>query len=623
MKKTKYSEQNIKILKGVQAIRKLPSMYIGSVGVEGKLHILKEIIDNSIDEHMSGFCDQITLKYYPSEEKFCIQDNGRGLPHGTNIKDSPSMFEKISTTIHAGRKFEQDGAYTYSGGKHGVGMSATNSLSIFFEITTFDNEWIYHQQFSKGLATNKLTKKNNNTHFKIGTKIVFIPDPEIFIDAKTISVELLINYLREKQYINPKLKIKFYLDDKIIKLIKDEQTGLNAFFDEFLTYKKLNIVDQNYYFSSSITVQNMKYSLIFGYVKGYNDFIFKSFVNNIETYLGGTHINVFLKTLTSFLEADLDKTINSKVVSTNLVLIFNCMISKPDFANQTKTKLNNKDIKNDLKNDILKLLTLKITDKKPLLDQIKRNLLSKKRAEELKVLSIENNKKIFMSGQLKDCLSKNFEERELFIVEGRSAGGTAVNSRNKMTQAVLTLRGKLLNTLRASRIQLLKNQEVKMIMSSIGIIYDIQNNNFICEKPKYNKIIIAADADPDGKHIQLLFLTMIFTLCPSLINNGFIYIANTPLFRVSKKNNFWFFFSKQELLNFLKEQKQKFIISRFKGLGEMDNKHLRQSTFDPKTRFLTKIVVNNIDKHSETLDKFMGKDSKFRKTIVAKLFETE
>lgn len=608
-----YSEDDIQVLEGLEAVRVRPGMYIGSTGERGLHHLVYEVIDNSIDEVMAGRADEISVKIHEDGSASVI-DNGSGIPVAKHRQTGLSTLETVLTVLHAGGKFDND-AYKYSGGLHGVGISVVNALSKKLIATVKREGKIYQQEFSRGkrLTDLEIIGESEET----GTKIQFFPDEEIF-DTTDFDFKTLMKRFREMAFLNKGVKINFSDDSPKNEEDKKDTTfhfegGIKEYI-EFLNESKTPIHKDIIYFEGY--VDEIDVELALQYTDGYSENI-HSYANNINTYEGGTHLTGLRSALTrtindygrSFkLIKDSEDNLSGDDVREGLTGIVSIKISDPQFEGQTKTKLGNTEARNAVETFVNENLRIyleenpqvgKIIIEKCMAAQRARNAARKARDLTRKRSVLDNTT---LPGKLADCQSNNNEETEIFIVEGDSAGGSAKTGRDRRFQAILPLRGKILNIEKVSLARALDNNEIKSMITAFGTGIGPE---FDITKLRYGKIIIMTDADVDGAHIMTLLLTFLYRYMPELIEGGHVYVAQPPLFSIKRGTKILEYCYKEEnLAERLKEyDRSKVKIQRYKGLGEMNDDQLWETTMDPENRILLQV---NIDKESSTIDQIFS-----------------
>ncbi len=613
MEKEEYNASSIKVLEGLEHVRKRPSMYIGSTNERGLHHLVFEVVDNSIDEAMAGFCSEIEVVIH-SDNSVTVKDNGRGIPVDKHPKLGISGVEVALTKLNAGGKFDGK-AYHVSGGLHGVGVSVVNALSEYLKVRVIRNGIIYEQEFKRGAALYPLKELGISFDKKSGTEITFLPDKQIFetIDFKESVIK---PKLKELAYLNAGLKIHFV----------NEKTGTNETY-----YSKGGIIDfiKEIHKEQQILPEEPVYlkksendfflEVAFQYNSGFNTDI-RSFVNNIRTIDGGTHETGFRNALTRVIN---DQAHQLKLIRDNqnltgddiregLTAIINLRITEPQFEGQTKTRLGNADVKtkvyNAVKDELGRYFDKHIDDiknivKKALLAQNAR--LAARKAKELVRRKNSLDFSGRLPGKLADCSTNDPTQAELYIVEGESAGGSAKQGRDRKFQAILPLRGKILNVERANMHNVLSNQEIKNLITSLGCGI---NDDYSPEKLRYQKVIIMTDADVDGAHIRTLLLTFFFRYMRKLIEDGYLYIAQPPLYRIKVGKKIYYAFSDDELRRIISqtERQGKADVQRYKGLGEMDPEQLWETTMDPARRVILRVTIREAEEADRLFSLLMG-----------------
>ena len=602
----KYSSENIEILEGLEPVRKRPGMYIGGIDSKALHHLVIEILDNSIDEVINNFATNIEVELL-NIDTVQITDNGRGIPVDPHPKfKNKSALEIILTTLHSGGKFNSEN-YQTSGGLHGVGASVVNALSDRFVIEVIREKKIYRQEYSKGLPITKLLKVSETTKTN-GTKILFTPDKEIFGENVCFSLKNLFSIIKNKAYLSPGVKIHWKCNDAILndeKIPNDHIFYFENGIQQMLTDKITNIpllFGTQYY--DKIEIDDEKFEFAISWFDEDNVNFIESFCNTVPTPYGGSHESSFksalLKSIRNYSELCGFKKFNEIIfedIYKNIGIILSIFLKNPQFQGQTKEKLVNDDLNKIIENPIkVKIENWLINNKKIssyIIDKVISNLNERKlKRKELDNQKKTKTKKNKLPGKLADCSSKEIELNELFIVEGDSAGGSAKQARDRITQAVLPLRGKILNVASASDEKLNQNQELNNLILALGF----SKNKIDINDLRYNKIIIMTDADVDGSHIAALLLTYFYKNFPKLIENGHLYIAKPPLFRISRANKSYYAQNEIEKDEIDKTHfNGKGIISRFKGLGEMPPNQLKETTMNPKTRTLIKVNLPKKD----------------------------
>ena len=601
-----YGADQIQILEGLEAVRKRPGMYIGSTSLRGLHHLVYEIVDNSVDEALAGFCKEIYVTIN-QDNSVTVEDDGRGIPVGINHKAGIPAVEVVFTVLHAGGKFG-GGGYKVSGGLHGVGASVVNALSDWLEVDIFHEGEIYHQRYEKGHVCNKLKVIGKCDPEKTGTRIQFKPDGTIFEDT-VFEYDTLKTRLRETAFLTKGLKITLKDD-------RDDQKQEKTFhyeggIKEFVTYlnrSKEFLYEQIMYFEG--TKNGVYVEVALQHNDSYNESVY-TFVNNINTPEGGTHLVGFRNALTKTFN---DYARNNKLLKENeanlsgediregLTAIVSVKIEDPQFEGQTKQKLGNSEARGAVDSVVSEQLTYfleqnptvaKVICEKSILAQRAREAARKARDLTRRKTALEGTA---LPGKLADCSDKDPKNCEIYIVEGDSAGGSAKTARSRATQAILPLRGKILNVEKARLDRIYGNEEIKSMITAFGTGI---HEDFDITKLRYHKIIIMTDADVDGAHIATLMLTFIYRFMPELIKQGYVYLAQPPLYKLEKNKKVWYAYSDEELDSILNEvgRDQNNRIQRYKGLGEMDADQLWETTMDPEKRVLLKVTM---DEEAET-----------------------
>ena len=614
-----YDANSISVLEGLEAVRKRPGMYIGSVSTKGLNHLIYEIVDNSVDEHLAGHCSEITV-ILEKDGTATIKDNGRGIPVGINEKTGRPAVEVVFTVLHAGGKFG-DGGYKISGGLHGVGASVVNALSEWLEVTVRTGGQVYNQRYEQGRIMYDLKETGTCRKNDTGTSVTFLPDKEIF-EKTYFKAEAIKSRLHETAYLNPELTITFenkrYGEEE--KVVFHEPDGIKAYVRELNSGKEA-LHDVIYYKRSQ---DGIEIEAAFQFVDEFQENIL-GFCNNIYTQEGGTHITGFKAKYTMVINQyarelgilkDKDANFTGADARNGMTAVIAVKHPDPRFEGQTKTKLDNPDagkVAGEVSGEELvfyfdkNLETLKLViacaEKSAKIrkaeEKAKTNLLTKQK------FSIDSN------GKLANCESRNPEECEVFIVEGDSAGGSAKTARDRRTQAILPIRGKILNVEKATMDKVLGNAEIKTMINSFGCGFsEGYGNDFDITKLRYNKIIIMTDADVDGAHIATLLLTFFYRFMPELINEGHVYLATPPLYKVvPKKGEGEYLYDDKALEKYRKtHQNASFTLQRYKGLGEMDAEQLWETTLNPETRILKQVEIEDARMASEVTEMLMGND---------------
>lgn len=619
-----YNADNIKVLEGLEPVRKRPGMYIGSTDIRGLHHLLWELLDNSIDEVMAGFANKIIITLH-SNNIVSIEDNGRGIPIDINKNTGLSGVETVFTVLHAGGKFD-DSIYKTSGGLHGVGSSVVNALSDLVICQVSRNSKKYEAKFASGGKIIQHLKEIGTTN-KTGTKILFHPDPIIFGDLK-FDEKIIRERLLESSFLFNNLLIEFRIDENKTSKTFQSSNGLNDFIQHLnKSFKTISPI---------IQFKNDQYlipvNVAFQYTNEINDLVV-SFANSVKTIEGGSHVNGFksglLTVFNNFafnnkLLKDKDSPLDQDDISEGLTVVVSVNVPEKliNYEGQTKNKLFTKEANEISKKATIENLSLWLEKNKSLGIELIKTIIhnrdlkisARKTRESLKKTKGKQAERI-LSSKLTPALSHNSIENELFLVEGDSAGGSAKLGRDKSHQAILPLKGKVINVEKSKLSDVLKNDEIGTIITCLGTGIE---RNFNLDKLKYNKIIIMTDADVDGSHIQVLLLTMFFRFMRPLIENGNIYLAMPPLYKISKKSNpnqFSYAWDEMELER-LRQEYKNYEIQRYKGLGEMNPEQLWETTMNPKTRKLLQIKIDDIVIANEQINTLMGEDSSLRKVWI-------
>lgn len=619
-----YNADNIKVLEGLEPVRKRPGMYIGSTDIRGLHHLLWELLDNSIDEVMAGFANKIIITLH-SNNIVSIEDNGRGIPIDINKNTGLSGVETVFTVLHAGGKFD-DSVYKTSGGLHGVGSSVVNALSDLVICQVSRNSKKYEAKFASGGKIIQHLKEIGTTN-KTGTKILFHPDPIIFGDLK-FDEKIIRERILESSFLFNNLLIEFRIDENKTSKTFQSSNGLNDFIQHLnKSFKTISPI---------IQFKNDQYlipvNVAFQYTNEINDLVV-SFANSVKTIEGGSHVNGFksglLTVFNNFafnnkLLKDKDSPLDQDDISEGLTAVVSVNVPEKliNYEGQTKNKLFTKEANEISKKATIENLSLWLEKNKSLGIELIKTIIhnrdlkisARKTRESLKKTKGKQAERI-LSSKLTPALSHNSIENELFLVEGDSAGGSAKLGRDKSHQAILPLKGKVINVEKSKLSDVLKNDEIGTIITCLGTGIE---RNFNLDKLKYNKIIIMTDADVDGSHIQVLLLTMFFRFMRPLIENGNIYLAMPPLYKISKKSNpnqFSYAWDEMELER-LRQEYKNYEIQRYKGLGEMNPEQLWETTMNPKTRKLLQIKIDDIVIANEQINTLMGEDSSLRKVWI-------
>ena len=625
-----YGAENIQVLEGLEAVRLRPGMYIGSTGERGLHHLVYEIVDNAVDEALAGYCKEITVTI-EEDNSINVLDNGRGIPVEVKKGYGKSALEIVYTVLHAGGKFG-GGGYKVSGGLHGVGASVVNALSSKLTVKVYRDNKIYSQSYEKGNPITKVEIIGECEKGKTGTEVHFLPDKEIF-NTTVYNYDILKTRLRETAFLTKGLKINL-IDkrEKINDSYKEDsfcyKGGIKEFV-EFINKGKTPIYNKVFYCDS--VNNNVLIEVALQHNDSYNESIY-SFVNNINTPEGGTHLTGFKNSLTKAINdyarenkfiKENEENLSGEDIREGLTAIISIKIEDPQFEGQTKQKLGNSEVQFAVQavlTDQLKYFLEqnpsvgKIICEKSLLARRAREAARKARELTRRKTALEG---VGLPGKLVDCSEKDASKCEIFIVEGDSALGPAKDGRDSKYQAVMPLRGKILNVEKANEQKMYDNAEITGMITAFGTGI---KNDFDIKKLRYNKIIIMTDADVDGAHIATLMLTFIYRFMPDLIKEGHVYLAQPPLFKVSKNKRSYYCYSEQERDDRIKELGEDCNVSRFKGLGEMNTEQLAETTLDPETRVLLKVNMNE-DTASEldlTFTTLMGDEVEPRRLFIEK-----
>ena len=595
-----YNADQIQILEGLEAVRKRPGMYIGSTSSRGLHHLVYEIVDNAVDEALAGYCDTIDVQIN-ADNSITVIDDGRGIPVDIQKKAGLPAVEVVFTILHAGGKFG-GGGYKVSGGLHGVGASVVNALSEWLEVEVYHGGKVYKQRYERGKTMYPLKIVGDCPSDKHGTKVTFLPDKTIF-EETVYDYDTLKIRLRETAFLTKNLKI-ILRDDREDK--KEKVFHYEGGIKEFVTYLNRSNVPL---YDNVIYCEGKKDNVLVEVAMQHNDSYTEniySFVNNINTPEGGTHLTGFRNALTKTfndygrknkLLKDNEPALTGEDIREGLTAIISVKIEEPQFEGQTKQKLGNSEARGAVDSVVSEQLTYFLEQNPSVAKTIieKSVLAQRARAAARKARDLTRRKTVLdglsLPGKLADCSSKHPEECEIYIVEGDSAGGSAKDARNKITQAILPLRGKILNVEKARLDRIYGNAEIKSMITAFGTGI---HEDFDISKLRYHKIIIMTDADVDGAHISTLLLTFIYRFMPELIKQGYVYLAQPPLYKIEKNKRVWYAYSDEELNNILKEigRDQNNKIQRYKGLGEMDAEQLWETTMDPEHRVLLRVTMN-------------------------------
>lgn len=643
-----YDGNSISVLEGLDPVRKRPGMYIGSVGTKGLNHLIYEIVDNSVDEHLAGYCSEITVTL-EKDGSATVEDNGRGIPVDINEQVGRPAVEVVFTTLHAGGKFG-DGNYKISGGLHGVGSSVVNALSLWLEVNVKRDGKIYNQRYEQGKVCYDLKEAGKCRKNDTGTKVSFFPDAEIF-EKIYFKADAIKSRLHETAYLNPNLTIIF-INKRVgeeEEVTFHEENGIRAFISD-MNKEKEKVTDIIYFKKEQ---DGIEVEIAFQYINDFTENI-SGFCNNIYTQEGGTHITGFKSILTSTINQyarelgilkEKDNNFTGADVRNGLVAVVAVKHPDPRFEGQTKTKLDNPDAEKVTKSIAGEQLTLffdkNLETLKNVISCAEKSAKIRKAEERTKTNLLSKSKfSIDSNGKLSNCESRKPEECEIFIVEGDSAGGSAKSARNRKTQAIMPIRGKILNVEKASMDKVLANAEIKTMINAFGCGFsEGYGNDFDIEKLRYNKIILMTDADVDGAHIDTLLLTFFYRFMPELINQGHVYIATPPLYRaelkkvpkadkaskkaegtktkVDKSRTVQYLYDDKALERYKElHASGTFTLQRYKGLGEMDPEQLWETTLNPETRILKQVEIEDARMATEVTSMLMGSDVPPRRAFI-------
>jgi DNA gyrase subunit B len=624
-----YGANEIQVLEGLEAVRKRPGMYIGSTGPRGLHHLVYEIVDNAIDEALAGFCDKIDVKILPGEV-ICVTDNGRGIPVGMHPKLGIPALTVVFTVLHAGGKFG-GGGYKVSGGLHGVGASVVNALSEWTEVKVFHDGKIYFQRFERGVPTCDMKIVGETD--KKGSEIKFKADKEIFSETDVYDFAILETRLREQAFLNAGVNIVL-TDERTPENSTSEQFhyegGLSSFVEYIHKKRSLDVVHPDVIaFSKSMPDDSAQVELAMQYNESYNELIL-SFANNIHTTDGGTHEEGFKRALTRVMNdyarkynilKENDKNLSGEDVREGLTVVISVKLKEAQFEGQTKAKLGNTEIRTLVDGLVSEKLQTYLEENPAVAKAIFEKALAASRARDAarKARDLVRRKSALESaslpGKLADCQSRNSEETEIYIVEGDSAGGSAKGGRDRKFQAILPLWGKMLNVEKARLDRVYGNDKLMPVITALGCGI---GDEFDLSKLRYGKVIIMADADVDGSHIRTLLLTFFFRFMKPLVEQGHIYIAQPPLYRITKSKKHFYAYSDDERDKILQELGGNTEVQRYKGLGEMDSEQLWETTMNPKTRIMLRVELADAAAADEVFTILMGDKVEPRRDFIEK-----
>ena len=617
---TNYDSDQIQVLEGLEAVRKRPGMYIGSTGPRGLHHLVYEIVDNAIDEALAGYCDRIDVRILPGDI-ICVQDNGRGVPVGVQHQTGLPAVTVVYTILHAGGKFG-GGSYKVSGGLHGVGASVVNALSSWLEVEVRQGGHLYRQRFSRGNAEYDLQDLGPiENPEQTGTMVTFKADPEIFKETTVYDFATLETRLREQAFLNAGVNI-ILTDERDPENIKSDRfhyEGGVASFVEYLNRKKaVEVIHPDViYFSATAPDNNSTCEIAMQYTDSFNELIL-SFANNIHTVDGGTHEDGFKRALTRVMNdyarkynilKEADKNLSGEDVREGLTCVISVKVKEAQFEGQTKGKLGNTEISGLVSNLMSDKLMTFLEENPAVARAIFDKAMAASRAREAarKARDLVRRKSALenatLPGKLADCQSRNPEETEIYIVEGDSAGGSAKGGRDRKFQAILPLGGKMLNVEKARLDRVYGNDKLMPVITALGTGI---GEEFDLNKLRYGRVIIMADADVDGSHIRTLLLTFFYRYMRPLVEEGHVYIAQPPLFRITKNKRHYYAYSDNERDEIMTQLQSGYDIQRYKGLGEMDSEQLWETTMNPETRVMLQVTPSDAAQADEIFTILMG-----------------
>lgn len=624
-----YGANEIQVLEGLEAVRKRPGMYIGSTGPRGLHHLVYEIVDNAIDEALAGFCNKIDVKILPGNI-ICVSDNGRGIPVGMHPKLGIPALTVVFTVLHAGGKFG-GGGYKVSGGLHGVGASVVNALSEWLEVKVFFGGKIYFQRFERGIPSCEM-KIIGDTD-KSGTEIKFKADKVVFSETDVYEFEILETRLREQAFLNAGVNIVLTDERNLEESVSEQffyEGGLSSFVEYIHQKRGLDVVHPDIIaFSKSMPDDSAQVELAMQYNESYNELML-SFANNIHTTDGGTHEEGFKRALTRVMNdyarrynilKENDKNLSGEDVREGLTVVISVKLKEAQFEGQTKAKLGNTEIRTLVDNLVSEKLQVYLEENPAVAKAIFEKAIAAARARDAarKARDLVRRKSALESaslpGKLADCQSRNAEETEIYIVEGDSAGGSAKGGRDRKFQAILPLWGKMLNVEKARLDRVYGNDKLMPVITALGCGI---GEEFDLSKLRYGKVIIMADADVDGSHIRTLLLTFFFRFMKPLVENGHIYIAQPPLYRITKTKKHFYAYSDSERDKILQELGGNTEVQRYKGLGEMDSEQLWETTMNPETRIMLRVELADAAAADEVFTILMGDKVEPRREFIEK-----
>ena len=626
-----YDASSIQVLEGLEAVKRRPGMYIGSTGPRGLHHLVWEIVDNSIDEALAGYCSEILITVH-TDNSVSVSDDGRGLPVGTMEKYGKSAAEVIMTTLHAGGKFDGSG-YKVSGGLHGVGASVVNALSEWLELEVRREGHVWSQRYERGFSQGALTKDRKLKRGEgTGTTITFMPDPEVFTETMDLSFDTLTRRFRESAFLNKNLKIRLIDEREEDRDVTYQYEGGIRDFVAHINDAKDPVHKSVFYLEREEDAGAVEVALQWN--SGFQDSVF-TFANNINTHEGGAHLSGFRSALSRTINAyarqkgllkEKEESLTGDDIREGLAAVISVKLGEPQFEGQTKTKLGNSEVKGAVESVVAEKLSEYLEERPGVGRAVIEKAIQAARAREAarKARDLTRKKSALetgvLPGKLADCSSSNPEIGELYIVEGDSAGGSAKQGRKREFQAILPLKGKILNVERARFDKVLSNEEIRAIITAIGS--GIGEDEFDLKNARYHKIIIMTDADVDGSHIRTLLLTFFFRQMPELIERGYLYIAQPPLYLVKKGKQEQYAYSDAERDEIIARYKgadgeaKGVHVQRYKGLGEMNPEQLWKTTMDPDTRTLLKVEMEDAVQADSVFTRLMGEEVEPRRQFI-------
>ncbi|MEC8141665.1 MAG: DNA topoisomerase (ATP-hydrolyzing) subunit B [Bacteroidota bacterium] len=629
--KNDYKASNIQVLEGLEAVRKRPAMYIGDTGQRGLHHLINEVVDNSIDEALAGHCDRITV-VIKEDGSMSITDNGRGIPVGVHPKLGLPAVEVVLTKLHAGGKFDKD-TYKVSGGLHGVGVSCVNALSTWFNAEIHRDGTIHKMGFRKGLTHTPLFTDGKTD--RTGTTINFLPDATVFTQTTEFKFNIIADRMRELAFLNPEVTIELIdereQEQEFGRAVYHYDGGLKDFVS-YLDESREGITPEPIHIKGE--VEGVPVELAIQYNTSYSENV-HSYVNNINTREGGTHVSGFRRALTRSLKNYAEKnniiksgskvSISGEDFREGLTAVLSVKVAEPQFEGQTKTKLGNSEVQSAVEVTLYDQLNEYLEQNPKIAKKVLEKVVLAAEAREAarKARQLVQRKSVMsgggLPGKLADCSIKDPEHSEIYLVEGDSAGGSAKMGRNRSFQAILPLRGKILNVEKAKINKILENREIQAMVTALGAGLGHSEEEFDLEKLRYHKIIIMTDADVDGSHIRTLLLTFFYRYMRLIVELGFVYIATPPLYRITAGKNIdyaWDDETRDKVIRELKKSKRKFDVSRYKGLGEMNPDQLWETTMDPETRTLQQVTIENAAGADKMFSTLMGDDVNPRREFI-------